>query len=441
MLYSDAMQKILIHLTNKYPFGTGENFSENEIKHFSQVFDKIFLIPLALDEHLIQTAPREVPSNVEIYTGVSPLLAWRRGTASIAKIPKLSIAKGLLNSLKQFDLLFRRPQHFALETWFNLQKSIAYSSVKQWLGRASSLRGGEGSEVTIYSTWLHLTAAVAVEIKRDFFNGDVKYLVSRAHRYDLYAENNKWKYLPGRKELLRNFDMVFPVSKDGVDYLQQAYPEYASKVDVRRLGAEMSGESLVASHSPLHIFSCSWVKGVKRLDLLIRSLGKLQEQGVGFHWYHIGDGEEHYFEYISNLAQETLDEDSYTFLGYIPNSEVISAYKKFGVSVVINVSESEGVPVSLMEATSVGVPIIATDVGGSRELFRESMFEGLLSPNPSPQEIAAKLLELSTLSTQQYENYCQATFESWNDYWNVEINLKKFASELVAEKVDPSPGM
>ena len=34
----------------------------------------------------------------------------------------------------------------------------------------------------------------------------------------------------------------------------------------------------------------------------------------------------------------------------------------------INLSDSEGIPVSIMEAMSVGIPIIARDVGGNREI-------------------------------------------------------------------------
>ena len=43
----------------------------------------------------------------------------------------------------------------------------------------------------------------------------------------------------------------------------------------------------------------------------------------------------------------------------------------------MNVSESEGIPVSIMEASSFGIPVIATNVGGVGEIV-ENGYNGLL---------------------------------------------------------------
>ena len=42
------------------------------------------------------------------------------------------------------------------------------------------------------------------------------------------------------------------------------------------------------------------------------------------------------------------------------------------IDLFINTSSSEGVPVSIMEALSVGIPIIATDVGGTKEIVTKT---------------------------------------------------------------------
>jgi colanic acid/amylovoran biosynthesis glycosyltransferase len=56
------------------------------------------------------------------------------------------------------------------------------------------------------------------------------------------------------------------------------------------------------------------------------------------------------------------------FLGEVPHSELMGCYSGGRVTMVVLPSLSEGIAVSLMEAMSYGVPVIATDVGGTTEL-------------------------------------------------------------------------
>ncbi|NJK95527.1 MAG: glycosyltransferase [Bacteroidales bacterium] len=49
----------------------------------------------------------------------------------------------------------------------------------------------------------------------------------------------------------------------------------------------------------------------------------------------------------------------------------------------LNTSLSEGVPVSVMEALSFGLPVIATDVGGTGELINDEVGM-LINPEISP---------------------------------------------------------
>lgn len=46
-------------------------------------------------------------------------------------------------------------------------------------------------------------------------------------------------------------------------------------------------------------------------------------------------------------------------------------YSEHPVDVFINLSTNEGVPVSIMEAISFDIPIVATDVGGTSEIVTD----------------------------------------------------------------------
>ena len=56
--------------------------------------------------------------------------------------------------------------------------------------------------------------------------------------------------------------------------------------------------------------------------------------------------------------------------GAMDNRALMEYYSREPVSCLVNVSSSEGLPVSLMEAASFGFPALATAVGGTPEALR-----------------------------------------------------------------------
>lgn len=68
----------------------------------------------------------------------------------------------------------------------------------------------------------------------------------------------------------------------------------------------------------------------------------------------------------------------------VENVVIREAYLSNYFHVFINVSHSEGLPVSFMEAFSAGIPVLATDVGGNGELVKGNA--GALLPQNFTQE-------------------------------------------------------
>ncbi len=60
-------------------------------------------------------------------------------------------------------------------------------------------------------------------------------------------------------------------------------------------------------------------------------------------------------------------------MGYGSIDDLMLFFKENSVDLFINASITEGTPVSIMEAISCGIPIIATDVGGNPEIVSEKM--------------------------------------------------------------------
>ncbi|MDE5415843.1 glycosyltransferase [Alkalihalobacterium chitinilyticum] len=416
------MNDCLILITNYYPFHKGEEYLETELPYLANGYSKIYVVSTMADNNMKQT--RSVPSNVEVIkSGVSHSL--------IGKLKMVLFgSKRAFYSRKKHSLLGEDGNSSILKRafsfYFECRSNYIYSVIKD------KLKGEEFDKfkkITIYSYWFYVTARVAVKLKQVYFQKGKIYTISRAHGYDINEHVNPLNFLPERKFLLHSLDSVFPVSQNGVDFLKSKYPEYKDKVEVKRLGTKKQKAHIQNSNDKLNIVTCSVVRKLKRLDLLIEALAILREKNINFKWTHIGDGPE--FENIKKIASEKLDENEYNFTGFIKNNEVLEWYKSNLTTVFVNISSSEGVPVSIMEAMSKSLPVIATDVGGTKEIVEPNVTGYLLKRDCTKYEIADSLIKINTLSKDEYQIMCKEAFYRWDEQCNAERLYSTFTKDLL----------
>ena len=91
---------------------------------------------------------------------------------------------------------------------------------------------------------------------------------------------------------------------------------------------------------------------------------------IPIHWVHIGDGPER-VNIEALISQINNPKIKVLLLGQLPNEEVLHYYETHPVDLFINVSSFEGIPVSIMEAMSRGIPVAATPVGGIPEIVNQ----------------------------------------------------------------------
>jgi glycosyltransferase involved in cell wall biosynthesis len=134
---------------------------------------------------------------------------------------------------------------------------------------------------------------------------------------------------------------------------------------------------------------------VARLDPLkdhataIRALGRVVQQGIKAQLVLIGEGPEE--PKIRELVQQLKLEGHVRFLGLrtdIPR--LLSAADVYWLT-----SVSEGIPLTLIEAMAVGLPIVATRVGGVQEVIQDGK-TGLLAPRGDDAALAEKVLYLAS---------------------------------------------
>jgi glycosyltransferase involved in cell wall biosynthesis len=142
-------------------------------------------------------------------------------------------------------------------------------------------------------------------------------------------------------------------------------------------------------------------------------------------WTHIGDGP--LIDRIKALIQEKpLPNLQVDLLGYIPS--VYDYYTDHAVDIFFNMSTSEGIPVSIMEAESFGIPVIATAVGGNPEIVTDTCGK-LISANPTPEEIADAIHEVIHSPT-HHPSLRQGAREMWSTQADQSKNTLDFISQL-----------
>lgn len=415
------MSNKLILLTNYFPFHKGEEYLETEIRYLSQTFDEIFVVPTMVSKNMKQT--RNLPENVTLISINSPqgiknkLINFMITSPSVILNPILM--KRILKDVKGFNLY-----KYLYNLYFEVRTTRIYKS----LAKDRHLpKVNDNNNIYIYSYWFYITANLGIKLKNNYYKNSNMPLISRGHGYDVNDYIKPFNFLPLRRTMLNEVDYLYPVSLKSKDYLRQKFSAFSNKIDTRRLGV-IDGDLRYPKREPFTIVSCSTIRKLKRIDIIIESLALLEKKKIKFKWYHIGDGPQ--IDEITSLAKKRLNKNSFEFVGSIPNEEVRTFYAMQDANLFINTSESEGVPVSIMEAMSYSIPVIASNVGGTGEIVKNQYNGFLVKEFKNPEVIANLIQNLIEMSDETFEKYCQAAFETWQIDWDADQLYKTFANEL-----------
>lgn len=402
--------KLLLLLTTTFPYDNGEEFIANELEQ-AKGFDKILVCPCNLKANAKQT--KTLPDGVET-------VPIPRKTLGSSIYPRLLLRSAVQDELFRLFRTGRLQPGRAHELLFFMKNVMEiYNGLKEIISVQPS------DHVVIYSYWLYDAAAAGVLLVRDLRKKGVKVRqISRAHGFDIHSERSKYGYLPMRSYLFRNLDSIFPCSDDGAGVLKSQAGENFEKIRCSYLGTRDYGAA-VQSRTPFHLVSCSYMVAVKRLHLIAETL---KQADFPVLWTHIGSGPLE--DEIRSLAKDFPPQVQAEFLGQRGNEEIMDYYKSNPVSVFVNVSSSEGIPVSVMEACSFGIPVIATDVGGTHEIVSDGENGFLIPKDFSPHTLLDSLRKVRSMDETDYSALCRNSRKMWEEKLNAEENYRKFYSEI-----------
>jgi glycosyltransferase involved in cell wall biosynthesis len=407
---------ILFIFTNSYPYQSAaeQTFLSGEVKILRKYFERVIICPQSGEGDLLS-----------LPDGVEADLSFKESFTTGCRIPA-GFSALFLRDLYA-DIWNRLPGSFSpayLKKLFSFLSGARLTQV--WFENRLRREAILASDVTCYTYWFTEAATGLAWAKRG--QPDLR-LVSRAHGYDLYEE--LYKPWPLRSFTISMLDGLYADSDIGTAYLTEKYPQFKERYKTALLGVpEAGGLSQPSTDGVLRIASCSMINPVKRIDLLFAGIvsAARMRKDQRIEWTHFGGGVERN-EFVERIAKEFPPNAKGSFPGYQTQRHLIQNYINNPVDVFVNVSSTEGTPVSIMEAVSCGIPIIATAVGGNVEIVQER--NGiLLSANPTPDEIAQALLWVCDEREAMLEKR-KVSRVVWQERYNETTNFEAFAQALV----------
>lgn len=334
--------------TRQFPTGSGEVFLETAVPIWADRFSKVRVFHMFSGE-----------GQVALTSGVHVEQPWKdpfatRGTAGvIAELPLL------------LRILGKRMEA-------GLPDATALGHARQLVQRFRAMQrifreDYDPQRVVLLSVWLEDWSTLLALLKED--DPRVSF-TSMAHRTDLFG---KVAAPPYQRFQVAAADRVLCIAEDGLSTLAERYPEQREKLGLVRLGTVDRGLAPWSPGPELRLVSCSYITPRKRVALIAEALHHVERP---VRWTHFGDGPER--AAVEAMVRRFPAHVQVDLRGASSNADVLNAYSNEPFDAFIHLSEHEGLPVALMEAASFGLPLLATDAGGVKELVGSNT--GMLWP-------------------------------------------------------------
>ncbi|MBN1468013.1 MAG: glycosyltransferase family 4 protein [Fusobacteriaceae bacterium] len=240
----------------------------------------------------------------------------------------------------------------------------------------------------------------------------------------------------GLKQKIKESKFICSISNHNRDYLDKVYSS-KNKNFVVRCGIDPSEYTSKINHKNLREKNILSILAVGRFvekkgfKYLIEALNLLKKEHINLNI--IGDGP---LKKELIFLSKKYKLNNIIFKGYLSQKEIKKELDKTDIFIVPSVTsstgEKEGLPVVIMEAMALGVPVIATKHSGIPEIVKDKE-TGLLVPEKDPESIkrAIKLLAKNIkLRAEIIENGNKMIMQEFNIKNIAKIKKKIFEKNL-----------
>ena len=142
------------------------------------------------------------------------------------------------------------------------------------------------------------------------------------------------------------------------------------------------------------IYSCGRLNPIKGHKDLIEVVSLLRQRGFDIRLQIAGEDEQGgigYRQELEKVIQEKEMSDYVKLLGAVSEAEVRQGLEEADLFALASLNE--GIPVAVMEAMAMEMPVVVTDVGGTSELVDNGV-DGILVQPENPEEMADAIVKI-----------------------------------------------
>lgn len=243
--------------------------------------------------------------------------------------------------------------------------------------------------------------------------------------YSLTLHGSLGDYGPNQEGKWRHASFAIVITHGLAASVQNSLgPSLPGVVEVAPMGVDTSLFARTAPYEPwvgvgpVRVFSCGRLNRSKGHADLIAAIALLTAEGVDAHLVIAGEDEEAgsgYHRELADLVQSLGLEAHITLLGAVSEGTIRDQLQVAHVFALA--SQAEPLGVAIMEAMSMGIPVVATSGGGVPELV-EHMRTGVLVSPESPSDLRQAILavlsdpELASSLAQAARDEAVARFDS-----------------------------
>jgi glycosyltransferase involved in cell wall biosynthesis len=278
------------------------------------------------------------------------------------------------------------------------------------------------------SAWVALMASKITGIPFSF----------TAHAYDIFMRDkriiNEESLEERLKILVGEAARAFTISDHNKEYMvSHTDSSYADKIEIIRCGIDPARFALVARKPKPTVSFLSVGRFVEKkgFEFLLRSFKIVSDTLDNVQLRIIGDG--HLRQGMMELAKELGLEDKVVFLGEVSSEIVLQEMHNADVFALHSVTaangDKEGIPVSIMEASATGLPVVSTHHSGIAELVIDGV-TGLLSEERDVDAFANYMIALA-MSPQLRERMGSAGHDHVGKNFNQRTEAEKLADKFI----------
>jgi len=272
---------------------------------------------------------------------------------------------------------------------------------------------------SIHAQFATQPAIISLMFKK--FQKNVKYYFT-FHAYDIYYKN-RWFY-----KLIKESYKAFTISKYALDYIKENYHSINyKKISLSKLGTFLPNKVYNKKKKNNGFFTLGFLGRFveeKNIFLLLEEVKKLVKLKIKIKLFMAGEGP--LKDKILNFIRKEELNNNILYEGLIYGKQKEIFFKK--IDIFILPSNSEGLPVVLMEALSYSIPIISTNICGIPELCKNN-YNGFLIPPRDPSALSAAIMKFYRISNSHFQKFRCNAFESVKAY-DVVSNSRRKLKEL-----------